>query len=219
MNNLFTGNFGNKIFLMSVVSGVLAVPSLLLLGLSFFPRPLLSLYSDFGLILWIASPLLLLLVGFVLKRAIKNKRLVLMSFLCILLLQFFLNVSFFIPASPRVEGWVICNSEDPAIILVKAAQVNNTSRQLDGSLGKIVIINLTGGKLSNVTCKGTGAFNTIVPGCPSQSVEFGQEIELNPKPGEPKTYLISTIQIGYNLSTSTEQRTTAITCSGPITIT
>lgn len=128
------------------------------------------------------------------------------------------GVLVFIVSSPA--GNIVCNSSDPAKILVKASQISSTATA-GSSIGTIKLTNLTGGDITNVLCFGDGGGfdnNATMTGCTS-SVTSGAEITLLPNAGtaSASAYGSSTIAIGYTDYASLDRNAT-ITCSGPITI-
>jgi len=128
------------------------------------------------------------------------------------------GVLVFIVSSPA--GNVVCNSDDPAKVMVKASQVNS-SGAIGAStiIGTIKVTNLTGGDATSVTCVGGGGFDTEnVTGCPSGTWDSGETIDLTPVPADTGgTHSSSTIDIAY-IDYASLSRTATITCSGPITI-
>jgi len=127
------------------------------------------------------------------------------------------GVLVFIVSSPA--GNIVCNSNDPAKIMVKASQID-TPVDEGATAGTIKITNLTGGDITvNGECYGGGGFATSVTGCPASTVTSGAEISLTPTAaaasGSP--YATSTIAIGYTDYASLDRNAT-ITCSGPLTV-
>jgi hypothetical protein len=115
---------------------------------------------------------------------------------------------------------VYCNSSDPAKIMVKASQVDNSFELESFDVGIIKLTNITGGDISAMSCVGSGAFEEAIDasdGC-SASVVSGKEIELKPDSGANSgTFPTSTIKISYK-DYAYLSRTATITCSGPITV-
>lgn len=110
---------------------------------------------------------------------------------------------------------VVCNSSDPARILVKTQQFNCTGRN-DSQLGTIRLVQITGSDISNVSCVGAGAFAESVPGC-LDTIALGKDFELKPNAGKPGVYDKGTIAIEYTDSGGAE-RSAVITCQGAITV-
>ena len=129
------------------------------------------------------------------------------------------GVLVFIVSSPA--GNIVCNSDDPAKMMVKASQVDSTAAASAADIGTIKVTNLTGGDISSVSCSGTGAFATSVAvgdGC-TATVVSGAELTFEPNASSTAgTYATSTIAITYNDYASLS-RSATITCSGPLTIT
>ena len=118
---------------------------------------------------------------------------------------------------------IVCNSDDPAKILVKASQVSARPSAGETDFGTIKLVNLTGGNISNLTCTTvapTGAFagNTNDSlGCQA-SVASGAEFTLTPDELVTAiTASASTITVNYN-DYAGSARSATIACSGPITI-
>ena len=118
------------------------------------------------------------------------------------------------------DGNVVCNSSDPAKIMVKAAQVDSTGTANTFDLGTIKVVNLTGGEITNVSCVGSRAFNATVAlsdGC-TASVASGAEMALTPNASaSPGRYFTGEIKISYT-DYANLRRSATITCSGPITV-
>jgi len=130
------------------------------------------------------------------------------------------EADFKIPENSSGSGYsgnMVCNSSDPAKIIVKASSLESSGEKGSGeSLGTIKITNLTGGDVSEVACSGSGAFAAFVPGC-VDSAESGATLDLTPTPGSVGTHSSSSIDIAYT-DYAGLSRTAAITCSGPIEI-
>jgi len=130
------------------------------------------------------------------------------------------GVLVFIVSSPA--GNIVCNSDDPAKIMVKASQVTASYLNADTDVGTIKIVNLTGGDISGITCTGTNAFEfgnigAAATNC-SATLSSGAEMDLLPDAGDTDgTYSSSTISIGY-VDYAALDRNATITCSGPITV-
>ncbi|MBN2066932.1 MAG: PLDc N-terminal domain-containing protein [Candidatus Diapherotrites archaeon] len=124
------------------------------------------------------------------------------------------GVLVFIVSSPLGPS-VVCSSSDPAKIMIKASNLESYG-SISDSLGTIKLQNLTGGDLSNISCVGSEAFASTVPGCPI-TVQSGMEINLIPNAGSAKTHTFGRIKMNYN-DYSNQDKTVVITCSGPITI-
>ncbi len=131
------------------------------------------------------------------------------------------GVLVFIVSSPA--GDVVCSSSDPAKILMKASQMNPAPTAGLEDFGDIILVNLTGGDMSNVTCvttAPTGAFvtndNTTLE-CPSD-VTSGMQFTLKPDEDDAVggVYSTSTVTINYD-DYAGLARSAVITCSGPIT--
>ncbi len=125
---------------------------------------------------------------------------------------------------PTYSSNVICNSSDPAKIMVRGSSIDEETLLGEPDFGQIKITNLTGGNIENVTCVGkepTGAFagnDNKSLNCPS-AIESGAEIELTPDAlAEIGRYSSNnTIVIEYTDYASLK-RSATITCNGPITI-
>lgn len=127
------------------------------------------------------------------------------------------GVLVFIVSSPA--GNIVCNSDDPAKVMVKASKIETTAAAA-ATLGDIKITNLTGGDMTSVLCTGDGlAFEGAVTGC-STTVTSGAEITLQPTGGTTSTtpYSTAVIKMKYTDYASLDRNAT-ITCSGPITVT
>lgn len=115
---------------------------------------------------------------------------------------------------------IMCSSSDPAKILMKASQVDNSFELESVDVGTIILTNLTGGDISIVSCTGSGAFEEVLDssdGC-TATVVSGKEIELKPDSGANiGTFSSSTIKISYK-DYADFSRTATITCSGQITV-
>lgn len=110
---------------------------------------------------------------------------------------------------------IVCNSSDPAKINVKAHSIGSAGTS-GSSFGEVVLTNLTGGELSSVSCTGSNAFASSVPGCPS-TVSSGADVRLKPNAGSPGRHVDNEIDISYR-DYAGLQRSAKITCFGLITI-
>jgi len=129
------------------------------------------------------------------------------------------GVLVFIVSSPT--GDIVCNSDQPNKIMVRASQIASTG--VSGaatSLGEIQITNLTGGDVATgLTCAGSGGFAADVGGCPITGMVSGEQVTLEPTPIDvADTYATSKIALVYD-DYAGLQRTANITCSGPLVIT
>lgn len=127
------------------------------------------------------------------------------------------GVLVFIVSSPT--GDIICNSDQPNKIMVRASQITTpgTAGALT-ALGEIQITNLTGGNIaSNLTCTGTGGFSTTgTIGCPEDGMVSGEQVTLKPiASATADTYATSSIVLGYD-DYAGLTRSARITCSGPL---
>ena len=121
------------------------------------------------------------------------------------------GVLVFIVSSPA--GAIVCNSDDPAKVMVKASQVDSSTGD-----GTIIITNLTGGDMSSMTIMvgSTGAFdfhdmndtNSLTSGSQQSISVTGKH--------DSTAYSTTTIELTYNDYASLS-RTATLTCSGPIT--
>jgi len=135
------------------------------------------------------------------------------------------GVLVFIVSSPA--GNIVCNSSDPAKIIVKAAQVPSSQAKTllvttDNNQGTIQLQNLTGGNITINSCTNGGGFKlgeTMSQlGCSQATVVSGEVMTLRPDPSiTAGTYQTSTVAIAYT-DYATLARTATITCSGPIKI-
>ena len=128
------------------------------------------------------------------------------------------GVLVFIVSSPA--GNIVCNSSDPAKIIVKAAQVPSTMKTTDFNKATIQLQNLTGGNITVTTCTNGGGFKTgeTMGALACNSLISGEVMTLLPDAGAIGTYQTSTVTIAYT-DYATLARTATITCSGPLTIT
>jgi len=131
------------------------------------------------------------------------------------------GVLVFIVSSPA--GNVVCNSNDPAKIMVKASQIPGSFQSNATDIATIKITNLTGGNISSASCTATGAFLSpvaVADGCTTDLTSGGEwTFSLNARAdttGSP--FGVSTILISY-VDYATLSRTATITCSGPISVT
>lgn len=128
------------------------------------------------------------------------------------------GVLVFIVSSPA--GNIVCNSNDPAKMMIKASQISSTGVSGSGiSLGSIIVTNLTGGNITITTCTGSEGFAAAVGGCvASQEVTSGTQITMAPTPAAVAgTYATSVVDVVYT-DYSSLTRTATITCSGPLTL-
>jgi len=170
----------------------------------------------FAFLYW---PIILLVVALAVYKILKNKSLVtkILAALIILQIVYYILFGVFFLTAGWDEGYLVCNSSDPAKIMVKASDVAAESYVGNQEhVGRIIITNLTGGEISNVTCSGSNGFATSVANCPS-TVSPGTDFELNPLPGQTGTYVTNAIEIKYKDSIGV-QRSATITCSGPLEI-
>jgi len=126
------------------------------------------------------------------------------------------GVLVFIVSSPGQE--VVCNSSDPAKVMVKASQIDNSTGD-----GSIIITNLTGGDMSSVTVMNDtdmasgGAFagDDFTDG---GTITSGAQMTLGlTGTATSGTYSTSSIGIAYT-DYAGFVRDANITCNGPITI-
>ena len=123
------------------------------------------------------------------------------------------GVLVFIVSSPA--GNIVCNSDDPAKMMVKASQVTGSFASNATDVGTIKVVNLTGGDVSSLTCIGTNAFGSDLD-C-SSTLLSGSEMEIKPDANTAGTHSSSSIIVEYTDYASLS-RTATITCSGPITV-
>ncbi len=123
------------------------------------------------------------------------------------------GVLVFIVSSP---AGVVCNSSDPAKIVVKASNLEaNVATGTD--MGKIILTNLTGGDISSVYISSSGAIATTDQAY-NASVSSGDTIEVTATSAAVETYSTSNLMVGYTDFAALDRNVT-ITCSGPITVT
>ncbi|MDP2973811.1 MAG: hypothetical protein Q8N60_02055 [Candidatus Diapherotrites archaeon] len=131
---------------------------------------------------------------------------------------FLVLILIFMPGPPPTN--VYCSSSDPAKIMVKASQVDNSFELESFDVGIIKLTNITGGDILAMSCVGSGAFEEAIDasdGC-TATVSSGTEITLKPDSGTiAGRFNVSTIKISYK-DYADFSRTATITCSGPITV-